>query len=103
MDRGAWRATVQGFAKRVGHDVATKQEQLHLRHGLPFIVAKSVKKGPNVIEQTGFTIFHEYGFGVNDFPQAEVVNNQTEKLYSCDVSFQVSTGLRNAQIADKAF
>ena len=26
MDRGAWRATVHGVAKMVGHDWATKQE-----------------------------------------------------------------------------
>ena len=26
MDRGAWRATVQGAAKRAGHDLATKHQ-----------------------------------------------------------------------------
>ena len=26
MDRGAWWATVQGVAKRVGHDLVTKQQ-----------------------------------------------------------------------------
>ena len=29
MDRGAWRATVHGVAKRVRHDLATKQWQSH--------------------------------------------------------------------------
>ena len=27
MDRGAWRATFHGVAKRVGHNLATKQQQ----------------------------------------------------------------------------
>ena len=27
MDRGAWHATVHGGHKRVGHDLATKQQQ----------------------------------------------------------------------------
>ena len=27
MDRGAWQATVHGGHKRVGHDLATKQQQ----------------------------------------------------------------------------
>ena len=27
MDRGAWQATVHGVAKRVRHDLATKQQQ----------------------------------------------------------------------------
>ena len=27
MDGGAWRATVHGVAKKVGHDLATKQQQ----------------------------------------------------------------------------
>ena len=27
MDRGAWQATVQGLAKGVGHNSATKQQQ----------------------------------------------------------------------------
>ena len=27
MDRGAWHATVHGVAKRVGHNLATKQQQ----------------------------------------------------------------------------
>ena len=26
MDRKAWQATVHGFSKRVGHDLATKQQ-----------------------------------------------------------------------------
>ena len=26
MDRGAWQATVHGITKRVGHDLATKQQ-----------------------------------------------------------------------------
>ena len=35
MDRGAWQATVHGFA-RVGHDLATKPPPyLNSRHGLP--------------------------------------------------------------------
>ena len=27
MDRGAWPATFHGVAKRVGHNLATKQQQ----------------------------------------------------------------------------
>ena len=27
MDRGAWRVTVHGVAKKVGHDLVTKQQQ----------------------------------------------------------------------------
>ena len=30
MDRGAWRATVHGVAKRAGHDLATKQQVLRI-------------------------------------------------------------------------
>ena len=30
MDRGAWWATVHGGRKRVGHDLAIKQQQHHL-------------------------------------------------------------------------
>ena len=29
MDRGAWQATVYGVAKRVRHDLATKQQICH--------------------------------------------------------------------------
>ena len=35
MDRGAWQATVQGVAKRVGHDSVTKQQQMFLKHCIP--------------------------------------------------------------------
>jgi hypothetical protein len=30
MGRGAWQSTVHGVAKRVGHELATKQQLLHL-------------------------------------------------------------------------
>ena len=29
MDRGAWRATVPGGCKRFGHDLVSKQQQIH--------------------------------------------------------------------------
>ena len=31
MDREAWWATVQGYHKRVGHNLATKQKQQHIQ------------------------------------------------------------------------
>ena len=30
MDRGAWQSTVHGVAKSTGHELATKQQLLHL-------------------------------------------------------------------------
>ena len=40
MDRRAWRATVNGVAKRVGHDLATKQQQ----HKVKFTKKKKISE-----------------------------------------------------------
>ena len=46
MDRGAWQATVYGVAKRVGHDLVTKQ----LCSGIFAQITSSTPTGPSEAE-----------------------------------------------------
>ena len=47
MDRGAWQATVYGVAKRVGHDLVTKQQ---LCSGIFALITSSTLTGPSEAE-----------------------------------------------------
>ena len=44
MDRGTWQATVHGVAKKIGHDLVTKQHHHHLfSHPLSHFFKKGIQ------------------------------------------------------------